>query len=203
MKKIPETLEIEGCLVTLRTPELDDFDRLGEILNDFETMESLITRFGRDFWSQDDVIQRYGAMLRGQKEQTNLGFVVIPHSDELDEDGEELMLPPAGDCQLREINLNAGSAEFELILHSSVWGSGFAQECHLICMEFAFEHLGLTHVTLSVDVQNERMKGFLLKSGIERVGETDKGDLLYMIKKDQWPPIRTKFEGKVKDLTGI
>ncbi|MEW6056268.1 MAG: GNAT family N-acetyltransferase [Bdellovibrionota bacterium] len=102
----------------LRTYLPEDYAGLGDVLNDQQTMEALRPYFQQTHWTPELVKQRYGKFISEQYSGRGLGFTVITRSDNR----------VVGDCGFKNISLPEKQAEFGLILHASVWGTGVAKK---------------------------------------------------------------------------
>lgn len=177
---VPTNHEMKGSLITLRTTRAEDYDQLGEILNDKETMKSLIRYFQKDRWTGVMVKKRYEKFHKEQQEGTGLSYSVI-----LNANGRVV-----GNCGLKHLSLLDKKAEFGLILDKTVWGTGISKECHFLCLQYAFDVLGLSIIYFITDEHNERMKGFFAKIDIPFKERSPDAYLHYELSKDNWTAVK-------------
>lgn len=192
MFEIPRFHQLTGSLVCLRTPQEKDYPALQEVLNDEVSMEALFAFFKVKNWTLPMVKERYENFQRQQDLGLGLSYVVIHIFDQ----------KIVGNCGLKNIDLKRGQAEFGIILHQSVWGKGISQECHLLCLNFAFNELKLEKVYFTTDEHNVRMKGFFQKMGIPRVPNPHEDSPYFELAKKDWPRLRENLQAYSKPSLG-
>lgn len=175
MTEIPLILQLTGRAVCLRTHLKEDYPYLKSVLNDQETMSALHQYFGVIDWTDEMIQKRYEKFLEDQKHGKALSFTVIFKKNN----------NIVGSCGFKNIDQVEEKAEFGLILHRSVWGKGACADCHLLCLDYAFEKLKLQKIYFTTDNHNYRMQGFFKKVGISQVDKTSEGYLYYELLKLQ------------------
>lgn len=197
-KEIPYPFQLNGEKVILRTPNWGDASFIQKILSDPKTMENLkYMAHLPEGWTIDQVKKRLQKnQIEPQKQQRALHFVVIQ------KENNEIV----GTCGFNSINLDHRNGNFGLILHHSVWGSGIAKECHLLCLKYAFEDLGLHRIEFGTFEKNTRMRKFFENLGIKLEGiqkesffEEEKyiDNYLYVLFDFEWLTIKMKLEQKL------
>jgi RimJ/RimL family protein N-acetyltransferase len=174
--------ELKGSTVLLRFHKDTDLTKLQDLLNHTETMWGLAKYFKTDHWTLEMVKQRYDAFRSRQNEGNGLTHCVV-----LNQDGSETVV---GDCGFKNIDFETKKAEWGIILHKSVWGTGIAQQCLLLCLDYAFGELGLKTIYFVNSDHNLMSKRFLEKSGIPFLRMSAEGDRYYELTKDQWSVLR-------------
>lgn len=204
MASIPETLQIRGDLLLLRSPIETDYPHFPSILSDPLTMDQLryMARLEEGGWTVSDVAARHARWGKLQKEQACLDLIAVePRSNVI-----------VGNCGLYRVDLKHRNAEFGLILHHPFWGKGYAAECHLLCLEYGFESLGLHRIQFSTSVTNLRMRKFFDSVGIAQEGITKeshfdegrfKDSALYACFHPQWKDIRNSLKTKISRRKNI
>lgn len=107
-----------------------------------------------------------------------------------------------------DIRLADEHVEIGMTWYSPKWRGTFVNpECKLLLLEYAFETLGCTKVTLKCDNRNEPSKGAILKLGAKHEGVlrrhkiTDIGEWrdtsFYSILKEEWPLAKARLEERL------
>jgi ribosomal-protein-alanine N-acetyltransferase len=180
MTLVPDSHEMLGSLIKLRTPNSQDYQALKNILNDPVTMEALRSFFGNALWTNEMVEERYTKSKKAQKIGRALRYVVV-------DQGSNNVI---GDCGLKDINSIEKKAEYGIILHQSFWGTAAAKECMVLCFNFAFESLGLQTIYFTADEQNLRVIHFCNKLGVKAKSKSEKSYLYFEIKNTGWEKIK-------------
>src|SRR5262245_43851954 len=132
-QQITETLAFSGIIINLRRHNPKDYPCIKEILNDQATMKNLQSYFNRTIWDDMQVIERYQHF---DSDPRAVSFTVI------DRRSGKIV----GTCGFKNLDSEKVTGEFGLIIHRDSWGTGATVECHLLCLDFAFERLGLKRV---------------------------------------------------------
>lgn len=185
-----DDVHLQGSLVVLRPSTQADYPAFARILSDPLVMQYLPQlSMGPQGWSVEQVAEREGAFARLRKLQRSLEFAVA------DAKSQALL----GSCGFHVLAFASRSALFGLILDRPAWGKGVAAECHLLCLGYAFETLGMHRIEMETDARNLRMRGFLERAGIDREfvrkeSVLDKGAFYdsagYACFEDGWPKIK-------------
>jgi ribosomal-protein-alanine N-acetyltransferase len=184
MFQIPQTHELKGKKILLRSPLAKDYPFLREILNDEKTMEALIPFFKVTTWTEKMVESRYEQFLEEQSLGKTLTYVAI------DMKSKKIV----GNCGFKNIDFTSQEAAFGIILHKSFWGKGLSGECHLLCLSYGFEELKLAQVYFETDDRNFRMKGFFDKVGIPAVRDSSKNLIRYELSQKDWPKVKIRLQ---------
>ena len=178
---LPASLQ-NAHIALLSTNEALHFE-FKNVLNDTTTMHNLIPYFGTSVWT-DEMIQSRSNKYQDLENRGEAKFYFVkssPHPDVV------------GQCGFKNIDKQNQEAEFGIILHQSVWGQGVAKQCHLLCLEQAFENMGLKRITFVTDYTNSKMQKFFTKHGITRVENSAKEAYEYEILAHDWPSVKTSL----------
>lgn len=138
-------------------------------------MESIKEYFKDTLWTDADIFERYESYRSMQAQGTAIDFVVGLNST-----GQIV-----GECGFKNIENN--SAEFGIILHSSVWGKSIAYECFQMCLKYAFETLKWNSVYFKTLRNNLRMRRFFEKINIPLLSESE--ECHYQVHLNNWPSV--------------
>lgn len=174
---IPARHELAGQQATLRTPTKADYPALGAVLNDQTTMDALIPLFGTAQWTAAMVRKYYQGFQRKQQAGHALSYAIFSNAS-----GKVV-----GHCAIMGIDPAKGMAEFGIILHNSVWGTGIAHECAKLCFDYAFKTLRLGTVWFETSEQNIRVRKLAEKAHIPQKGAAPiEGYLRYELSREAW-----------------
>lgn len=148
-------------------------------------------------WTLKQVYERVGCFRKLQNKGEFLHFIVINKATH----------EPMGTCSLKEVSLEHRNAEFGLIIHHRCWGQGVAEECHLMCLDYAFRVLRLHRVEFLTLATNKRMQAFFVKAGISLegikkgkmcVGGKFVDEFIYALFDQQWTKVRQRLIERIK-----
>ncbi len=174
---------LENEKVSLNPIEAKDFPRLKDLLNDTATMRDLIPYFGTSVWTDQMVRDRYEKFLQQESLRQSKSYVVQTRTDP----------NIVGNCGFKNINWQEREAEFGIILHRSVWGQGLATSCVRLCLQDAFEAVGLRRVVFITTPQNKNAQNSLAKTGAKPVHNANPDVLEYEILAGDWPVVKTNL----------
>lgn len=175
---LPKTLESDSYQLISATEQLHH--QFKDVLNDTVTMQNLIAYFGTSVWTDDMIRERF--IKFSSLENVGLAkFYFVQNKST----GEVL-----GQCGFKNINKTRAEAEFGIILHQSIWGSGVGKLCHGLCLGYAFENMGLKRVTFVTDHQNFKMQKFFANHGIQKVAHSQLEALEYETSLLDWPKLK-------------
>jgi RimJ/RimL family protein N-acetyltransferase len=174
---------ISGHSINLALLDTQYYPGLKNILNDSETMGSLIRYFGRTTWTDEEIFERHEKFRDEHTRGTGISWVVLSKQGKV-----------VGNCGLKNIDQEKSEAEFGIILDKSVWGTSVVTESHMLSLKYAFEKLGLKRVTFITDKDNQRMKGYFEKIGVSLVGETEDHYLQYEVQSSEWPAFQVRAQ---------
>lgn len=154
---ITSTLTLHGKAFTLRPVRASDYPALQKILSDPKTMQELkfMSHAEHGGWTLDEIRQRYEMFEAKQRQQEGLSFIIELKNAKI-----------AGHCGLKNLSLVKKKAEFGIILHHPYWGQGLGLDCLRLCLEYAFEKLGLEQIEFSTLLSNRRAQNALTKLGM-------------------------------------
>ena len=80
-------------------------------------------------------------------------------------------MQPIGNTDLYNVDMVSLAAEFGIMIgERSAWGQGYATEATRLMMEYAFDVLGLEHLSLQVYAPNVRAASAYQRAGFKEVG---------------------------------
>ncbi len=189
---------LSGNYVRLRMAKPSDYPTMQAILSDPVTMEHLkFMTHAPIGWTLEQVQERYDKRKKYLHDQFATDFIV-----EL-KDSKKVV----GDCGIFNIDTDHHRAEFGIVLHHSVWGTPVASECHLLCLQYAFETLKFHRLEWSTSTENKRMRRFLENIDAENestrkdywlVDGNYRNDSVYVLFANQWDSARTKLLSKIE-----
>ncbi len=153
------------------------------ILNDTTTMHDLIPYFGTAVWT-DAMIQERFEKFQDLEDQGLAKFYFVQNANQ-----SHLV----GQCGFKNINKKLGEAEFGIILHQSVWGTGLSKTCHQLCLTEAFERVGLQRVNFITDLSNAKMQRFFEKHNIRRVQNSKSEACEFEVLARDWPMVKSNL----------
>jgi RimJ/RimL family protein N-acetyltransferase len=172
---------LRGERVVLRPIEVEDVDRLWELLEDLEVAHR-VSNSPPILWSKG----RWEAEVEGWVEEpddTTVRFVI-------EVDGEVI-----GQCQLDKLDHYRGICDLGISLGRPYWGQGFGQDAVRTLVGYAFRYLNMRKVCLEVLADDQRAVGAYKKVGFVEEGrlrqhawfEGDYADALVMaLFRDEW-----------------
>lgn len=190
-RKIPVDCTLQSERLTLRPAGEPDFPVLCDILSDPVTMHHLkfMAHLDSGGWTSDQVRERFEERKKLQEAEQAIQFVITENiSDAL-----------IGTCSFPKIDLENKNAEFGIIIYHPYWHKAIAAECHLMCLSYAFEELGLHRVEFRTIPENAPMRSFFQKNGIsfEHVrkdaicnGKVFLDEVVYAVLKLQWSEVK-------------
>lgn len=154
---ISPDLTLRGKNFTLRPIHSNDYPSLQKILSDPKTMQELkfMSHAEQGGWTLGEIRRRYEMFKAKQRQQEGFSFVIELKNGEI-----------AGHCGLKNLSLVQKTAEFGIILHHPYWGQGLGRDCLGLCLEYAFEKLGLEQIEFSTLLSNRRAQNGLTKIGM-------------------------------------
>jgi RimJ/RimL family protein N-acetyltransferase len=196
---IPSDLKLEGQRVVLRPAMPADYPALQEILSDRKTMEFLNFMIpSSSGWTLDQIKERYDKKAAVQSAQSGASFVA-----EDVKTGKVL-----GGCGLNKVDLTHKTGDFGLIIHFPYWGTGVAQECHLLTLTYAFEVLHMHRIEFHTLETNMRMRKFYENIGAaletmtkEAYFESGKyvNGFVFTLFENDWPKTKQLLQDKLKN----
>jgi RimJ/RimL family protein N-acetyltransferase len=148
---------LEGRLVRLRAPEVEDAARLNDLFNDPDVLAGLMIAFPQPQAGFEEWVRA------SRNSDTEINFVI-----------ETLDGEPIGGCGLRFLNLRNRSANLGIWIGQPHWDQGYGTDAVRTLCRFAFHHLNLQRVDLHVYATNPRARrsyenvGFQLEGTLRR-----------------------------------
>lgn len=160
MHKIPKKLRLKGSLITLRSPEDGDEDRMLEIFSDPKTTEHLGPLVPEEGWTRETVREFFEIRRKAQMENKCIHLSMI-------ENATGKMIGSAG-C--RHVDFQRKMANLGILLSPAYWGTGVAAEAGLLLMKFLFDRLGIEEIELQMLAENVRAAGLCSRLGLKSSG---------------------------------
>jgi ribosomal-protein-alanine N-acetyltransferase len=150
---------LESERLILRPIIMDDAQDMFEYASDDEVTAPLTWNTHKTIKETEDAIQDY--FLRKGKDQFESYAVVLKDENKM-----------IGTCDYMHHNKVANSAEIGFAFNKNYWGHGYATEATKRLIQFSFEVLKLSKLTISHSKHNNKSSRVVEKCGFKLLNET-------------------------------